>query len=154
MNPKIVVNTWHVGCKNIIVPTYEYGSETSNNLSWRNFEAPWAIWQSRSISPKRRPPSRDLPSIGCLFKSCNGPRARLKSKLVQELSNRLTSALWNLWWLPVDFIVDHVLETLVICWAKENLCIHFTSSKSTINYFITTLLIFVIVQQVRHLGDK
>eukprot|EP00959_Pyramimonas_sp_CCMP1952_P223837 4680384-Pyramimonas_sp.AAC.1 len=28
-------------------------------------EAPYAIKQSRSISPRRRPPSRDLPSVGC-----------------------------------------------------------------------------------------
>jgi len=34
-----------------------YGSEISNSLSRRNWAAPWAIWQSRSISPKRRPPS-------------------------------------------------------------------------------------------------
>ena len=47
-----------------------------------------------------------------------------------------------------------MLETLVICWSKEYLCIHFTSSKSAINDFITTLLIFVIVQQVRNLGYK
>ena len=57
-------------------------------------------------------------------------------------------------YVPVNFIIDHVLETLVVCWPKKYLCIHFTSSKPAINDFITTLLIFVIVQQVRHLGDK
>lgn len=34
-----------------------YGSEASKRRSRRNCAAPWAIWQSRSISPKRRPPS-------------------------------------------------------------------------------------------------
>ena len=61
---------------------------------------------------------------------------------------------YHVLYVPMNFIVDHVLETLVVCWSKEYLCIHFTSSKSTINDFITTLLIFVIVQQIRHLGDK
>jgi len=65
---------------NVIWPSwwnYLYGSETSNNLSRKNCDAPWAIWQSRSISPNRKPPSRDRPSIGCRFSNCNGPRARL-----------------------------------------------------------------------------
>ena len=34
-----------------------YGSEASKSRSLRNWAAPWAIWQSRSISPKRKPPS-------------------------------------------------------------------------------------------------
>ncbi len=34
-----------------------YGSDASNRRSLRNWAAPWAIWQSRSISPNRRPPS-------------------------------------------------------------------------------------------------
>lgn len=32
-------------------------SHTSNKRSLRNCAAPWEIWQSRSISPKRSPPS-------------------------------------------------------------------------------------------------
>jgi hypothetical protein len=32
--------------------------------------------QSRSISPKRRPPSRLRPSVGCLVSTTRGPRAR------------------------------------------------------------------------------
>ena len=34
-----------------------YGSDASKSRSRRNCAAPCAIWQSRSISPKRRPPS-------------------------------------------------------------------------------------------------
>ena len=34
-----------------------YGSLISNNRSRKNCAAPCAIWQSRSISPNRRPPS-------------------------------------------------------------------------------------------------
>lgn len=75
-----------------------YGSEASNSRSLRNWAAPWAIWQSRSISPKRRPPSlrttrasqyqsgrrteriggttdRDRPSIGWRLRIWTGPRA-------------------------------------------------------------------------------
>jgi hypothetical protein len=42
------------------------GSLTSNNLSFKKLLAPCAIMQSRSISPKRRPPSLARPSTGCL----------------------------------------------------------------------------------------
>jgi hypothetical protein len=41
-----------------------YASLTSNNLSFKNAAAPCAIIQSRSISPKRRPPSLARPSTG------------------------------------------------------------------------------------------
>ena len=34
-----------------------YGSETSKSLSLKNWAAPWAIWQSLSISPNLKPPS-------------------------------------------------------------------------------------------------
>ena len=37
-----------------------YGSDTSKRRSRRNWAAPWEIWQSRSISPKRRPPSLEI----------------------------------------------------------------------------------------------
>ena len=40
-------------------------SHSSNNLSFRSIEAPYAIKQSRSISPNLRPPPRALPSVGC-----------------------------------------------------------------------------------------
>ena len=49
----------------------------SNKTKFHTWAAPWAIWQSRSISPKRRPPSRDRPSIGCRLRIWTGPRARL-----------------------------------------------------------------------------
>ena len=35
------------------------------------------MMQSRSISPKRRPPSRARPSTGCRVRICTGPRPRL-----------------------------------------------------------------------------
>jgi hypothetical protein len=44
------------------------GSLTSNNLSFKKLLAPCAIMQSRSISPKRRPPSLARPSTGCLVR--------------------------------------------------------------------------------------
>eukprot|EP00964_Phaeocystis_antarctica_P006428 scaffold3475_cov91-Phaeocystis_antarctica.AAC.3 len=37
---------------------------------------PCEIMQSRSISPKRSPPSRARPSIGCRVSNATGPRAR------------------------------------------------------------------------------
>ena len=39
-------------------------------------EAPYPMRQSRSISPRRSPPSRDLPSVGCLVNTARGPRDR------------------------------------------------------------------------------
>ena len=66
-----------------------YGSETSKSRSRRNCAAPCAIWQSRSISPKRRPPSRALPSIGCRTSICTGPRA-----LEWILSSTMCFNLW------------------------------------------------------------
>ena len=62
-----------------------YASEASNKRSWtwedqftfKKFAAPCEIIQSRSISPKRRPPSLDLPSTGWRVRIWTGPRARL-----------------------------------------------------------------------------
>lgn len=42
----------------------------------RNAAEPWEMMQSRSISPKRRPPSRARPSTGCRVRICTGPRPR------------------------------------------------------------------------------
>ncbi len=38
--------------------------------------APWPMRQSRSISPNRRPPWRERPSVGCRVRICTGPRLR------------------------------------------------------------------------------
>ena len=43
----------------------------------RKAAAPCEMMQSRSISPKRRPPSRARPSTGCRVRICTGPRPRL-----------------------------------------------------------------------------
>ena len=51
-------------------------SDTSNSRSFKNALAPCEIMQSRSISPKRSPPSRARPSTGCLVSICTGPLAR------------------------------------------------------------------------------
>ena len=42
----------------------------------RKAAEPCEMMQSRSISPKRRPPSRARPSTGCLVRICTGPRPR------------------------------------------------------------------------------
>ena len=44
-----------------------YGSDTSNKRSRRNCAAPWEIWQSRSISPKRSPPSLNKYTSMCVY---------------------------------------------------------------------------------------
>jgi hypothetical protein len=41
--------------------------------TFRNCAAPWAMRTSRSISPKRRPPSRARPSMGCRVMMLTGP---------------------------------------------------------------------------------
>ena len=51
-------------------------SETSKRRSFRKRAAPCEIIQSRSISPKRRPPSLALPSVGCLVRIYVGPLPR------------------------------------------------------------------------------
>lgn len=43
--------------------------------SVNRFATPCEIRQSRSISPRRRPPSRDRPSVGCLVSTARGPLA-------------------------------------------------------------------------------
>ncbi len=48
-------------------------SDAVNSFSRRTFADPCEIMQSRSISPKRRPPSRARPSIGCLRVCVNNP---------------------------------------------------------------------------------
>ena len=45
--------------------------------SFRNSLVPCAIMTSRSISPKRKPPSRARPSAGCRVNMTIGPLARL-----------------------------------------------------------------------------
>mmetsp|Transcript_19783 Transcript_19783/g.45567 ORF Transcript_19783/g.45567 Transcript_19783/m.45567 type:complete len:203 (-) Transcript_19783:1677-2285(-) len=51
-------------------------SDASKRRSLRMEATPCEIMQSRSISPKRRPPSRARPSIGCRVSRVTGPRAR------------------------------------------------------------------------------
>lgn len=64
-----------------------YGSDASNNLSLKNWAAPWAIWQSRSISPKRRPPSllREKQQITLYFSMSTPPS--LVAKVKKDISN-------------------------------------------------------------------
>lgn len=74
-----------------------YGSEASNRRSLRNWAAPWAIWQSRSISPKRSPPSlrvtqaspyrseRSIRTINQTAQQCNWPWSALHRLPVEDL---------------------------------------------------------------------
>ena len=50
--------------------------------------------------------------------------------------------------IPVNFIVDHMLQTLVVSWSEEDLCVHLSTSEATIEYFVTSLLIFVLVENI------
>src|SRR5438309_3079838 len=51
-------------------------SDSSRRRSLITIAAPWPIKQSRSISPNRRPPWRDRPSVGCRVRIWTGPRER------------------------------------------------------------------------------
>lgn len=50
-------------------------SEENMSLSSSSMDAPYAIKQSRSISPNLKPPSLDLPSVGYLVSTKRGPLA-------------------------------------------------------------------------------
>lgn len=69
-----------------------YGSDTSNNLSCKNWAAPCAIWQSRSISPKCKPPSL-LKNTSTKIKKCTSKSSTdlFTNLLVQDLSIALNS---------------------------------------------------------------
>lgn len=51
----------------------------------------------------------------------------------------------------MNFIVDHMLQTLVVSWSKEDLCVHLSTSEATVKYFVSSLLIFVLVENIRDL---
>ncbi len=61
------------GCKGML---QGYGYRAQRLRTLRKAAEPWEMMQSRSISPKRRPPSRARPSTGCLVRICTGPRPR------------------------------------------------------------------------------
>lgn len=102
-----------------------YGSDASNRRSRRNWAAPCAIWQSRSISPNRRPPSLGRwqmtqsdgqpldRSTGCRTERSHSPGSSLHWLPVEDL-DRTTGP-------RVDLVVHHVFQTLVIGRTDEDL---------------------------------
>ena len=54
-----------------------FKGDKDTKLPFVNLDAPCEIIQSLSISPNLRPPSRDLPSAGCLVRATIGPIERL-----------------------------------------------------------------------------
>ena len=64
-------------------------SDSSSRRSLRIMDAPYAMRQSRSISPNRSPPPRALPSVGCFVSICTCPRA---------LACILSATMWWSFW--------------------------------------------------------
>lgn len=64
-----LVSFAHSRGKSCYQKSEEIGSRTNHQ------HADTKIYQSRSISPKRKPPCRARPSTGCLTKFVRGPRA-------------------------------------------------------------------------------
>ena len=52
-------------------------SDSSSSRSLITIATPWPIRQSRSISPNRRPPWRERPSVGWRVRIWTGPRERM-----------------------------------------------------------------------------
>ena len=52
----------------------------------------------------------------------------------------------------MNFVIDHMLETLIIGWAKENLCVHLSTGETAIDDLVTSLLVAIIVQDIGDLG--
>jgi hypothetical protein len=53
--------------------------------------------------------------------------------------------------IPVNFIVDHMLQTLVVSWSEEDLCVHLSTSEAAVEHLVSSLLIFVLVKNIRDL---
>ena len=71
---------------------------------------------------------------------------RTTGTTVKMSVDRITTRL-----LPVNFIIDHMLETLVVGRAEENLRVHLAASEAAINDLVTSLLVAIVVQDVRDL---
>lgn len=68
--------TWYWSNPHVRQTLAEKASDECINRSMIRLAAPYAMRQSRSISPSRSPPSRDRPSVGCRVKTARGPLAR------------------------------------------------------------------------------
>ena len=79
--------------------------------------------QSRSISPNRKPPSRDRPYWDSHHCVCRGSNKATRSAIGEEhYLNWLSREV--LQWTSstcVDLVVHHVLEALVVGWPQKHL---------------------------------
>ena len=53
----------------------------------------------------------------------------------------------------MNFVIYHVLKSLIICWTEKYLCIHLPSSVSVVHYLITSKMIVVFAQQFGNFLD-
>lgn len=51
----------------------------------------------------------------------------------------------------MNLIVNHVLETLVVRRAKEDLCVQFTSCVTIVQHFVPTQVVAVLIEELRDL---
>jgi hypothetical protein len=117
------------------------------------------MMQSRSISPKRRPPSRARPSTGCRVRICTGPRplhsgGRREGAGPQRKSwLRFPDDLPPLEWVKytagpppthpprVYFVVHHVLEALVVGGVEEDLGLQLSPRVPVVHHLPTAALV-------------
>lgn len=109
--------------------------------------------QSRSISPKRRPPSRARPSTGCRVRICTGPRPlqpqaaskqagrALWSRRCAACGNAAVPSSWCLSAPRVYLVVHHVLETLIIGGVEKDLRLQLPPSVSIVHHLPATALV-------------
>ena len=51
----------------------------------------------------------------------------------------------------VDLVIHHVLQSLIVGGAKEDLCVQLATSKAIVEHFIATEMVAILVQQFRDL---
>lgn len=91
------------------------------NRSWTNMAAPYPIKQSRSISPIRRPPSLDRPSVGWRVRFARGPLHKHTHTVYTTTEPEGGTAMRA--GEPragVHLVHDHVLQLLVVHRPKES----------------------------------
>lgn len=51
----------------------------------------------------------------------------------------------------MDLVIDHMFEALIVSRPEEDLCVHLASGETAVHHLIATLLIAIIVKDVRDL---
>ena len=124
-----------------------------NKHTLRNMAVPCEIIQSRSISPKRNPPSRLRPSTGCLVRICTGPLARELIKITHLVELQTLSKHSQLLY-SLNLVVYHMLETLIIGRAQKYLGRELATRVSIVHDFEASGLVTLLPETSRDCFDS